>query len=117
MIVTLQEAVSNGLDRYYTGKPCKRGHVSSRRTSTRACIDCSKMETAKRQELYPDRNKIYREQNRERLKPLRASAEAKRRASKNSATVAWINKDKVEGIYMDAKIKKSKQELSIMLII
>ncbi len=29
-------------DLYFTGKPCKRGHVSYRFKSTRNCIDCNK---------------------------------------------------------------------------
>lgn len=26
--------------RYFTGKPCKRGHLSERYLSTRGCVEC-----------------------------------------------------------------------------
>lgn len=26
--------------RYFTGKPCKRGHVAERYLSTRGCVEC-----------------------------------------------------------------------------
>lgn len=37
-----QNAIKEGKDTYFTGKPCKRGHLSHRRTSNSICIDCSK---------------------------------------------------------------------------
>jgi len=39
-IVTRQEAARRGLLRYFTGKPCKRGHVVERFVSTATCIEC-----------------------------------------------------------------------------
>lgn len=27
--------------RYFTGKPCKRGHVAERYVSTRTCVECA----------------------------------------------------------------------------
>ena len=39
-VVTRQEAIELGLTRYFTGKPCKWGHVSERITSCRHCITC-----------------------------------------------------------------------------
>lgn len=38
----LQEAIRDGESTYFTGKPCKRGHLSPRRVSTHACIQCAK---------------------------------------------------------------------------
>jgi 5-methylcytosine-specific restriction endonuclease McrA len=40
-IVTLEQARAEGLTRYFTGKPCKRGHVSERNVSSRACLICA----------------------------------------------------------------------------
>lgn len=36
-----KEARALGVTRYFTGKPCKRGHVSPRRTSCGGCIECT----------------------------------------------------------------------------
>lgn len=37
-----QEAKLLGKSTYYTGKPCKRGHLSPRRVSNNLCIQCAK---------------------------------------------------------------------------
>lgn len=36
------KAQVRGLDRYFTGKPCKHGHVAERRTNRGTCLDCEK---------------------------------------------------------------------------
>lgn len=36
------KAKRRGAKRFFTGKPCKHGHVSDRLTSNRACIECGK---------------------------------------------------------------------------
>lgn len=41
LFMTRSEAKAQGLKRYFTGKPCKRGHVSERRVSTGICLHCS----------------------------------------------------------------------------
>ena len=40
-IVTRQEALSQGLKFYFTGKPCKQGHVNLRYTSGASCKACT----------------------------------------------------------------------------
>lgn len=46
-IVTLEEARRQGLKRYYTGRPCKHGHLAERRTNHGQCCECSKKNTNK----------------------------------------------------------------------
>lgn len=40
-IITRKHARSNGLPKYFTGKPCKRGHISERFTSCKKCLQCN----------------------------------------------------------------------------
>lgn len=40
-VMTRRAAVEAGLKRYYTGKPCSKGHDAQRFTSTGACIKCA----------------------------------------------------------------------------
>ncbi len=35
-----QDAIQKSMTRYYTGKPCVRGHVAERMVSTKTCVDC-----------------------------------------------------------------------------
>lgn len=37
-----KEAISRGLAKYNTGRPCRRGHLSDRHTSTGGCVECLK---------------------------------------------------------------------------
>lgn len=38
--VSKQQAIASGLKFYFTGKPCKHGHVCERRVSDSACVKC-----------------------------------------------------------------------------
>ena len=40
-IISRKEAKAQGLKRYFTGKPCKYGHVAERTVSSRECLKCS----------------------------------------------------------------------------
>jgi hypothetical protein len=42
-LISLQQARSEGLTHYFTGKPCKRGHVAIRNVICRQCLECSKV--------------------------------------------------------------------------
>jgi hypothetical protein len=42
-IVLRAEARKKGLTRYFTGEPCKRGHLAERMCSTKACVACLKL--------------------------------------------------------------------------
>jgi hypothetical protein len=42
-IVTLAEARAAGLKRYFTGKPCSRGHVVERQVSNQGCLQCLRL--------------------------------------------------------------------------
>lgn len=42
LIITRQAALAAGLTRYFTGKPCIRGHVDQRLVSTKSCRTCNR---------------------------------------------------------------------------
>jgi 5-methylcytosine-specific restriction endonuclease McrA len=44
-LVTRAEAKAAGAKRYFTGKPCKRGHICERYTSIAQCVACSRAQT------------------------------------------------------------------------
>ncbi len=67
-IISRKEAKVQGLKRYYTGKPCRRGHIAERRvSSTRCSLCCSERRLRDREkrikwcrewrEKYPERSK------------------------------------------------------------
>jgi hypothetical protein len=70
-IVSREEAIARGLKRYFTGKPCKHGHVAERNVPTRHCLDCRR-ETNRRPRRHPEKQREnerrYRERNREKTR-------------------------------------------------
>jgi hypothetical protein len=40
------EAIRLGFNKYWTGRPCKWGHVSLRLTSTCQCTECNRLHAA-----------------------------------------------------------------------
>lgn len=43
-IITRSQAKQQGQPKYYTGVPCKNGHVSQRRTDNGSCVECAAIE-------------------------------------------------------------------------
>ena len=69
IIISRQEAISQGLTRYFTGKPCPHGHTAQRIVSSYACAECNKIALRKRfierNDWERERGKKYREKNRD----------------------------------------------------
>lgn len=116
------KAKAEGKTRYYTGKPCKHGHVAERQTSNGTCTVCSQNRNSQwakdnpdkvyRNQLaylkrYPERREAYiqqylmrnREKRREDTKRWRllnsdkhASKQKKREAAKINRTPSWLSK-------------------------
>lgn len=45
-IITRSEALEKGLKRYFTGKPCPKGHIFQRHVSSKGCIACARQSPA-----------------------------------------------------------------------
>ena len=55
-IVTLQEAKDQKLVRYFTGNPCKNGHVAERYVSNKRCLECDRLNSKHNSQKYRMRN-------------------------------------------------------------
>lgn len=64
-IITRREAIERGLIRYYTGKPCHRGHVTERYTGSCNCCGCEVLRHADNREAALERFRKYYQKNRE----------------------------------------------------
>ena len=89
-IITRQEAVTQGLPRYFTGKHCKYGHVSERRSSGK-CMDCELLYSHEWQkqnpEYHQEYSKEYYHENREQI-----SARQKEYNKENAEKISQRNK-------------------------
>ncbi len=62
MTISKDQARSQNLKTYFTGKPCKRGHLANRYTSTSNCVEC---QTESNRKFYIDNSE--KEQQRQKL--------------------------------------------------
>ena len=86
-IISRKTALAMGLKRYFTGKPCRRGHVATRKVSDKSCRECNRLNQAKRRE---DQSFVEAERERDRIKwatcperrKTKSEADKKRRSDK-----------------------------------
>lgn len=96
-IVKRADAKSRGDMFYFTGKPCKHGHVDRRRVVSRVCIKC----ISNQGKVYYIKNKEkiskYRSENKVKLKESRRKTYIKNRdrVSKRSRDYYYNNKESV----------------------
>lgn len=70
--ISREKAKERGLKRYFTGKPCKHGHISERKVSNSGCLECKRLSDIQYNSINHDKEKErrrrYRENNREALR-------------------------------------------------
>lgn len=76
---TRAEALALGVKRYFTGLPCKRGHVASRQVSSSDCYECSRLREASPERKERRRQYEAKPEAKERKRRYRAKPEAKER--------------------------------------
>ena len=122
---TRKEAIAKGLSYYFTGKPCKHGHISKRFTVCGKCYKCheEKMKTdhykqktkerlARNADKIRERAKLYRRkwraENRELSRQIDRNYKQKNkeRITENRRKAYWKNPEK----YRAYAIKSSKKE-------
>lgn len=79
-IITRKEAKEKGLARYFTGKPCKHGHVAERYVCGHRCAECEKNNSRKSYYLNIDEARAKGRKNAAQYRKLypEKAAEAKR---------------------------------------
>ena len=58
-IIGRDEAKALGLQRFFTGEPCKHGHVAERDVNSRECMECSRERTRRRRAADPEGYREY----------------------------------------------------------
>ncbi len=52
--ITRRAAKAQGLELYFTGKPCKSGHISQRRVSDCQCLECPHKAKRKKKNFFEE---------------------------------------------------------------
>lgn len=141
-ILTLKDARAAGVKRYFTGLPCKHGHITERLVSTRKCCACNVMHVEGWRAENPAKVREYdarwRESNLEKAKAsvlkwhgenrdrvqeavrnwyaknphARTAKEAKRRASKRLRVPAWFGELDAFVMREAAKLAQLRKKIS-----
>jgi hypothetical protein len=56
-IISRAEAREQGLLRFFTGRPCKRGHVAPRAVSNFRCIPCGRIKARLYEKIHPEKKR------------------------------------------------------------
>ncbi len=115
---TRREAKANNERFYFTGKPCKQGHVASRYVATRICCDCqrqqdrqnykknakhrnalSEMYKADKKSALARAEKHWRTTNRGAVR----AARARQGAARLLRTPSWANSHLIRDVYEDCE--------------
>lgn len=129
-LISSKEAIVQGLARYFTGRPCKNGHVAERFVKNRHCCECNNAQMQKywsdnRQKLNQlarveskteQQIEAQRKRNRERMRVENLPADklerkrqverisgAATKAVKLKATPSWACKFEIQEIYKEAE--------------
>lgn len=97
-IISRKEALAKGLKRYFTGKPCKHGHISERTIS--GCVECHNILTRQKYHENIDaehaRSAKYHSANKERARLYGLEHRAKNAERLKSRRKAYKAANKVE---------------------
>ena len=118
-MITRKNALLQGLTRYFTGKPCKHGHLAERYAKDGNCVNCTKIKLNKYRELnhslVNERRRASKETNRKSTaRWIKANADVvnawnmKRYAAKKHRTPAWLTKidaERIENVYKLATLQ------------
>jgi hypothetical protein len=77
-IISCKKAKAQGLRQYFTGRPCKHGHIDFRYVSSWNCVKCDKGKHKKRNRIRDNETtRKWRAANKERVKAYRVANKEK----------------------------------------
>ena len=115
-VLSKQQARAQGLTRYFTGKPCKRGHIAERMVSSRHCVVCLSLHNKKwsreNKHICTAMGRSWRERNREKVRALKRGYYARNpreRELQKKRSRQWMEANRPK--YREASAKWRKANL------
>ena len=122
-MITRKNALLQGLTRYFTGKPCKHGHIAERYTGNKTCCECgnaaANVSKSHNRSKYSQHAKNWAKANPEKIRAIylrlnrensarRNSWTAKYRSDKDCRTPTWlteIDHERIANVYKLATLQ------------
>ena len=98
-IMTRKEALATGAKTYFTGKPCKRGHIDKHWTGA-GCVTCARFTQQRWQEAHPGKNRVRARKWVAANPNKRKAGKAKLRADKLQRTPPWSDSAAIQAFYV-----------------
>lgn len=129
-IITCAEARAQGLSHYFTGKPCKRGHIAKRSVVRRGCVECAKItnRASYHRPHVKEWHEAYREANKAKLNQQIAAWQKANREKRSEDNRRWYYRDveharavhlqkvhRRRAIKLQAEGSHTKEELAALL--
>jgi adenylate kinase family enzyme len=134
-LITKKQAKLTGQTTYFTGQPCKNGHIASRWTSSSCCVICERNNSPFNQccnkyapfrstieykkekdkkyakdnaEKIRERVRLYQQNNKEKYLAYQAAYQSIRRVLKRKAQPEWVDISNLKILYKDMQ-NRNKQ--------
>lgn len=117
--LTIKEAKSEGLKRYFTGVACPYGHVAERIVSTRACSECTRGKKHKWIKENPEKvnaqKRSWRDRNIDHARELNLANQKLHRDSANRRNRKWLaaNREQSNKASKDWAVRHPEKRASI----
>jgi hypothetical protein len=127
-LISRKEAEAQGLNHYYTGKPCINGHLENRHVKHGGCLGCYRDNSTRHRKNHPDavkrtnknsyQNNVARErirakkwfdENKERRTKWQNEYREMHREHRNALCIAWCHANLDSGRARQAKRRALKQ--------
>lgn len=96
--ISRKEARERGLKRYFTGNPCKHGHIAQRQTTNGVCITCFAGISKRYRDLWPDRKraqvKSYQSRNQNWKRKKDRESYLRHRDSRQAKNAVWLSNNR-----------------------
>ena len=110
-IISRQEAQAKGLKRYFTGEPCKNGHVAERQTSNSTCMECARFKDKKRNGT-PKRKASHTASRNRNIETMRARDRARgKQPERMAANRDWKEKNREQ--HNAASVEYTRKRLAV----
>jgi 5-methylcytosine-specific restriction endonuclease McrA len=113
-IISQQDARSAASAHYFTGSPCKNGHLSPRYTSNGMCIECSiayrKLHYKNNKAHYQENKKRWSDDNPHKMREYRRKWRIKNPDQSRQTTANWASRNKKKKLANNIRWNKENAE-------